>query len=108
MTNQTRNFKMAVADCPAFHQSLDEHELLRIYFNKGYTYKDIRDFMESKYGISLSEDQLRRKFKKLGLKRRGESVASPLDEMEAAIEAFNITKHWQEIRDPGRDQTTGV
>ena len=34
---------MAVADCPAFHQSLDEHELLRSYFDKGYTYKDIRD-----------------------------------------------------------------
>ena len=61
-----------------------------------------------RHGISLSEDQLRRKFKKLGLKRRGESVASPLDEVEAAIEVFNITKHWQEIRDPGRDQTTGV
>ena len=35
-------------------------------------------------------------------------MASPLDEVEAAIEVFNITKHWQEIRDPGRDQTTGV
>ena len=49
---------MAVADCPAFHQSLDEHELLRSYFDKGYTYKDIRDFMEVEHGISLSEDQL--------------------------------------------------
>ena len=59
---------MAVADCPAFHQSLDEHELLRGYFDKGYTYKDIRDFMEVKHGISLSEDQLQRKLQTLGLR----------------------------------------
>ena len=82
---------MAVADCPAFHQSLDEHELLRSYFDKGYTYKDITDFMEVKHGISLSEDQLRRKLKVLGLKRRGSSVESPLDEVDAAIQViYNV------------------
>ena len=79
---------MAVADCPAFHQSLNECELLRSYFNKGYTYKDIKDFMETKHGIFLSEDQLRRKLKALGLKRRRDSVESPLDEVEAAIQVF--------------------
>ena len=54
-------FKMAVADCPSFHQSLNEYELLRSYFDKGYTYKDTRDFIETEHGILLSEDQLRRK-----------------------------------------------
>jgi len=77
---------MAVANCPAFHQYLNEYELLRSYFDKGYTYKDIRDFMETKHGISHSEDQLRRKLKILGLKQRGDSVESPLDEVEAAIQ----------------------
>ena len=68
---------------------MDEHELLRSYFDKGYTYKDIRDFMEVKHGISLSEDQLRRKLKTLGLKRRGSSVELPFDEVEAAIQVVN-------------------
>ena len=71
---------MAVADCPVLHQSPSEYELLRCYFTKGYTYKDI------KHGISLTEDQLRRKFKKLGLKRRGGDIESSLEEVQAAIE----------------------
>ena len=46
--------KMAVVDCPAFHRSLNEHQLLRSYFDEGYTYKDITDYMETKHRILLS------------------------------------------------------
>ena len=50
---------MAVPDCPALHSSVDEESLIKQYFDRGYTYKDIRAFLEAKHGIVLSEDQLR-------------------------------------------------
>ena len=59
---------MAVPDCPALHSSLDEDALIKRYFDNGYTYKDIRAFLEAKHGIVLSEDQLRGRLKRLGLK----------------------------------------
>jgi len=49
---------MAVANYLALHQPQGEDELLQSYFERGYTYKDIRSLMEIKHGISLSEDQL--------------------------------------------------
>ena len=58
---------MAVSDCPALHYSVDE-ELL----------------MEIKHGIVLSEDQLRGRLKRLGLKRRGSE--SSLEEVKATIQ----------------------
>ena len=79
---------MAVANCPALcNQICDEDELLRKYFDRGYTYKDIRDFMEARHGVHLTEDQLRRKLTRLGLRRRGND--SPLEEVEAAIEVWH-------------------
>ena len=74
---------MAVPDCPALHSSVDEESLIKQYFDRGYTYKDIRAFLEAKHGIVLSEDQLRGLLKRLGLKRRGSE--SSLEEVEAAI-----------------------
>jgi len=47
-----------LTDYPALHQSQSKDELLQSYFARGYTYKDIRSLMETKHGISLSEDQL--------------------------------------------------
>ena len=75
---------MAVPDCPALYSSLDEESLIRQYFVNGYTYKDIRAFLEIKHGIILSEDQLQARLKRLGLKRRGDE--SCLEEVEAAIQ----------------------
>lgn len=75
---------MAVPDCPALHSSVDEESLIQQYFEKGYMYKDIRAFMEIKHGIVLSEDQLRGRLKRLGLKRRGSE--SSLEEVKAAIQ----------------------
>lgn len=75
---------MAVPDCPALHSSMDEESLIKRYFENGYTYKDIRAFLEAKHGIQLSEDQLRGRLKRLGLKRRGSE--SSLEEVEAAIQ----------------------
>ena len=75
---------MAVLDCPALHFSVDEESLIQQYFEKGYMYKDIRAFMEIKHGIVLSEDQLRGRLKRLGLKRRGSE--SSLEEVKAAIQ----------------------
>ena len=75
---------MAVPDCPALHFSIDEESLIKRYFENGYTYKDIRAFLEAKHGIQLSEDQLRGRLKRIGLKRRGSG--SSLEEVEAAIQ----------------------
>ena len=46
-------------------------------------YKDIRAFLEAKHEIVLSEDQLRGRLKRLGLKRRGSE--SSLEEVEAIL-----------------------
>ena len=81
---------MAVPDCPALHSSLDEDALIKRYFDNGYTYKDIRAFLEAKHGIVLSEDQLRGRLKRLGLKRRGSDVESSLEEAAAAIQASQL------------------
>ena len=89
---------MAVPDCPALHSSLDEGSLIMRYFENGYTYKDIRAFLEAKHRIILSEDQLRGRLKRLGLKRRGSE--SSLEEVEAAIQVSKYCKdkcrfsHW--------------
>ena len=47
-------------------------------------YEEIRAFLEDKYGIVLSQDQLRGRLKQLGLRRRGNE--SSLEEVEAAIQ----------------------
>ena len=57
------------------------------YQDKGYTYKDIRAFLEAKHGIVLSEDQLRGRLKRLGLRRRGSE--SSLEEVEAILVSNN-------------------
>ena len=57
---------MAVPDCPALHSSVDEESLIKQYFDRGYTYKDIRAFLEAKHGIVLSEDQLPELLKRRG------------------------------------------
>ena len=75
---------MAVPDCPALHSFMDEESLIKRYFENGHTYTDIRAFLEAKHGIQLSEDQLRGRLKRLGLKRRGSE--SSLEEVEAAIQ----------------------
>ena len=41
---------MAVPDCLALHSSMDEESLIKRYFENGYTYKDIRAFLETKHG----------------------------------------------------------
>ena len=76
---------MAVPDCPALHSSVDEESLIKI--RVGYTYKNIRAFLEAKHGIVLSEDQLHVRLKRLGLKRRGSE--SSLEEMEAILVSKN-------------------
>ncbi|XP_065888724.1 uncharacterized protein [Dysidea avara] len=42
--------------------------------------------METKHDVFLTDDQLRRRLSRLGLKRRGKDVDSPLQEVEEAIE----------------------
>ena len=69
---------------------IDEESLIKQYFDRGYTYKDIRAFLEAKHGMVLSEDQLRGLLKRLGLKRRGSE--SSLEEVEAAIRVTSKNK----------------
>jgi len=64
---------------------LNEDELIQFYFQKGYTYNNIR-FFEAINGIKFIDNQLRWRLKKLELKRRGEEALSCLEEVQAAIE----------------------
>ena len=48
----------------------DEEELLRNYFNLGYTYKEILEFLKTHHGIEISLSTLKRRVKSLGLKRK--------------------------------------
>ena len=50
---------MAVPDCPALYSSLDEESLIRRYFVNGYTYKDIRAFLEHRRSITSSTEETR-------------------------------------------------
>jgi len=51
---------MEVPDCPALHprSPVDEESLIKQYFERGYTYEDIRAFLEAKHGTVLTQDQL--------------------------------------------------
>ena len=44
--------------------------LIRVYINRGYTYKDILLFLASLHGIKLSLSWLKQIIRKLGLKRQ--------------------------------------
>ena len=72
-------------DCPVLSSSLHENTLIKNYFVTGYTYEEIRSFLHSRLGITLTIDQLRRKLKNLCLKRRGSDLELPLKDVEAAI-----------------------
>ena len=45
------------------------NELLKAYFSRGYSYKDISIFLLTLHDIVLSVHSLKKIFKKLGLKR---------------------------------------
>ena len=62
-----------------------EEAVIRQYFEDGYKYDDIRKFLKLQHGISLTLDQLRRRLKVMGLKRRGVELESSVEEVQAAI-----------------------
>ena len=75
-------------DCPALHQSFDENTLVIKYFQEGYTYPVILTFLQRAHGLEMTLDQLRGVLRKLGLKRRGDDVQSPIDDVERAIQVL--------------------
>jgi hypothetical protein len=46
-------------------------QLVRVYFELGYSYRVILRFLKSLHGVSLSLRTLKRLLHKMGLKRRG-------------------------------------
>ena len=62
-----------------------EKAVIRRYFEDGYKYDDIWKFLKLRHGISLTLDQLRRRLKVMGLKRRGVELESSVEEVQAAI-----------------------
>ena len=62
-----------------------EEAVIRQYFVDGYKYNDIRKFLQFRHGISLTSDQLRRRLKIMGLKRRGVELQSSLEDVQEAI-----------------------
>ena len=77
-----------MADCPALHQSFDENTLVIKYFQEGYTYPVILTFLQRAHGLEMTLDQLRGVLRKLGLKRRGDDVQYPIDDVERAIQVL--------------------
>ena len=60
----------------AINQSEDHHEkeVITYYFNCGYTYDAMIDFLRTQHGISISLRTLKRRLKEYNLKRKNVNV----------------------------------
>jgi len=65
------------------HSSLDD--LIRRYFEDGYTHNEIRCFLKIRHEVEMTPDQLRTRLKSMGLRRRGSGVESSLEDVQEAI-----------------------
>ncbi|XP_034082049.1 uncharacterized protein LOC117552581 [Gymnodraco acuticeps] len=70
----------------------EEMEILREYFNEGYTYDVILDMLSTHHDINMSLRNLKARLKELGLRRRGDY--SSISEVRRAI--------FSELRGPGQ------
>ena len=62
-----------------------EDNLIQQYFKDGYTYDEIRSFLRLRHDVELTPDQLRKRLKDMGLRRRGANIESSLEAVEEAI-----------------------
>ena len=76
---------------PSFYEEESEENILRDYFSKGFTYEEIRMFLETKHNITLSIRTLKSRLTALGLKRR--NVSYNMANVRARIQ--------EEINGPG-------
>jgi hypothetical protein len=69
----------------------DIQQKIRRYFDVGYTHRQIHYLLKQRHGYVVSFEYLKRKIMPgLGLKRRGESAVSPLEDiLPAAIKEVN-------------------
>ena len=59
-------------------ERMQDEELIRYYFNQGFTYVEICFFLSKNHGIDLSQSTLKRRLKTLGLRRRNSEYDLPL------------------------------
>lgn len=63
---------------------VDEEDIVRYYFFKGFTYEEIRMFLQKNHGLEISITTLKRRIKAYGLRRREPDY--DVNEIRAAIE----------------------
>ena len=63
---------------------VDEEDIVRHYFFKGFTYEEIRMFLQKNHGLEISITTLKRRIKAYGLRRREPDY--DVNEIRAAIE----------------------
>ncbi|CAB3979164.1 Hypothetical predicted protein [Paramuricea clavata] len=63
---------------------VDEEDIVRYYFFKGFTYEEIRMFLQRNHGLEISITTLKRRIKAYGLRRREPDY--DVNEIRAAIE----------------------
>ena len=71
-----------------FMWTAQHYTLVIKYFQEGYTYPVILTFLQRAHGLEMTLDRLRGVLRKLGLKRRGDDVQSPIDDVERAIQVL--------------------
>ena len=59
-------------------ERMQDEELIRYYFNRGFTYVEICLFLSKNHGIDISQSTLKRRLKSLGLRRRNSEYDLPL------------------------------
>ena len=92
-------FEMALAPLPTYTPAMedigqDRDNLIRSYFNQGYSYKNIADMLLHVHAISVSVSHLKRLLKRMGLRRR---VACTRHQLERVVIAIQ-----QELQGSGR------
>ena len=68
------------------HSSEDNLDvLIRRYFEDDYTHDEIRSFLSLRHGVEWTPDQLRRRLRIMGLRRRGADIESSLEDVQEAV-----------------------
>ena len=70
---------------------MGEEDLILRYFKDDYTYEDICKFLHLWHGINLTMDQLRKRLKRMGLRRRDKNGQTSFEEVEAAIKVSCVS-----------------
>ena len=70
MADEFPNFGDDNQDAVSQDDEFNEEEVVRYYFFRGFTYEEIRNFLQINHGLEISITTLKRRIKAYGLKRR--------------------------------------